>query len=102
MIIEIISEKNCCRYPRDSGSEHGGLWQEGPGSDRGPRWQNGKIIRQEKNLRWGEDQGGLRWEEPMSEVEWGGLREGGGGQRGHNHDGHRYVRDDIPWIEAEN
>merc|ERR550532_2619056 len=61
-------------YPRDSGSEHGGLWQEGPGSDRGPRWEEHER---------------LRWEDPMSEVEWGGGREPGAGLRGHNHDRHR-------------
>ena len=97
MTIEKYEEGNCARYPRDSGSEHGGLWQEGPGSDRGPRCQN-RNCKGEKywsSLRW-EDQGGIRWEEPMSEVEWGGgPREGGGGQRGHNHDGHRW---ELPWF----
>merc|ERR1719150_2086938 len=43
-------------YPRDSGSEHGGMWQDGPGSDRGPRWDS------------------ARWEEPMSDVDWGASK----------------------------
>ena len=40
------------------------------------------------NLRW-EEHERLRWEDPMSEVEWGGGREPGGGLRGNNHDRHR-------------